>query len=171
MDNLKKGMSKHPDLNIPVRAALLLIVVRLAFHFADINWPAFQTIYLFIAVGALIPLCIYAIWPRSFTPQFIQEVATAMRIMAVYAIIMIVFIIVYYAFIDTEYFAEKQAEILQGAIATADPSEHDKLREQVEEFFSLRNFSVLLLIGFVISGGFYALFFSILKQLYLKSKK
>ena len=46
MVNYKKGMSKHPNLNIPVRAALLLIVVRLAFHFADINWPEFQMIYL-----------------------------------------------------------------------------------------------------------------------------
>lgn len=164
-------MSKHPNLNIPVRAALLLIVVRLAFHFADINWPEFQTVYLFIAVGTLIPLCIYAIWPRPFVPPFIKEVATAMRVMAVYAIIMILFIVVFYAFIDKEYFIEKQTEILQGAIENADPSEHDKLREQVADFFSLRNFSVLLLIGFVISAGFYALFFTILKQLFLKNKQ
>ncbi|NEN24854.1 hypothetical protein G3O08_15230 [Cryomorpha ignava] len=164
-------MSKHPNLNIPVRAALLLIVVRLAFHFADINWPEFQMVYLFIAVGGLIPLCIYAIWPRPIVPPFIKEVATAMRIMAVYAIIMIVFIIVFYAFIDKAYFVEKQTEILQGALETADPSEYGKLKQQVEDFFSLRNFSVLLLIGFVISAGFYALFFTILKQLFLKNKQ
>lgn len=164
-------MSKHPNLNIPVRAALLLIVVRLAFHFSDINWPEFQMAYLFIAVGALIPLCIYAIWPRKIVLPFIQEVGSAMRIMAVYAIIMIVFIIVFYAFIDKAYFVEKQTEILQGALKTADPSEYGKLKEQVESFFSLRNFSVLLLIGFVISAGFYALFFTILKQLFLKSRQ
>ena len=164
-------MTKHPNLNIPVRAALLLIVVRLAFHFADINWPEFQMIFVFLAVGALIPLCIYAIWPRGNQQlEFLKEIAGALRVMAVYAIIMIVFIVVYYAFIDTSYFPEKRADILRGAIESDPNADHAELAKQAEEFFSLRNFSILLLVGFLISSGFYALFFTILKRLLLKQK-
>ena len=163
-------MTKHPNLNIPVRAALLLIVVRLAFHFADINWPEFQMIFVFVAVGALIPLCIYAIWPRGQQLEFLKEIAGALRVMAVYAVIMIVFIVVYYAFIDTSYFPEKRADILRMAIESEPEVDHAVLAQRAEEFFSLRNFSILLLVGFLISAGFYALFFTILKRLLMNQK-
>ncbi len=163
-------MSKHPNLNIPIRAALLLIVVRLAFHFADINWPQFQMAYLFLVIGVLIPLCIYAIWPRQKgpLPPLFTEVSAAMRVMAVYAIVMIVFIIVFYALIDKSFFIEKQTEILEGALKNDPSANQDELKQRVESFFSLRNFSVLLLLGFMISSAFYALFFSILKRLFFK---
>lgn len=165
------GVTKHPNLNIPVRAALLLIVVRLAFHFADINWPEFQMIFVFLAVGALIPLCIYAIWPRENKQlEFLKEIAGALRVMAVYAVIMIVFIVVYYAFIDTSYFPEKRADILRVAIESDPQADQVSLAEKAKEFFSLRNFSILLLVGFLISSGFYALFFTILKRLLMKQK-
>lgn len=164
------GVTKHPNLNIPVRAALLLIVVRLAFDFADINWPEFQMIYVFIAVGALIPLCIYAIWPRGEQIEFLKEIAGALRVMAVYAVIIIVFIVVYYAFIDTSYFPEKRADILRMAIESEPDADHILLAQRAEEFFSLRNFSILLLVGFMISSGFYALLFTILKRLLMNQK-
>ena len=165
-------MTKHPNLNIPVRAALLLIVVRLAFHFADINWPEFQMIYVFLAVGALIPLCIYAIWPRgNQQPEFLKEITGALRVMAAYAIIMIVFIVVYYAFIDTSYFPEKRAEITRLAIESEPDADPIELTKKAEEFFSLRNFSILLLVGFLISSGFYALFFTIIKRVFMNRKE
>ena len=163
-------MTNHPNLNTPIRAALLLIVVRLSFHFADINWPPFQMVFLFLAVGTLIPLCIYAIWPRAYAPGFLKEVSSAMRIMAVFAVIMIAFIIVFYAFIDKEFFPEKQAEILKSALESNPESKHAELRKQVEDFFSLRNFSVLLLLGFMISSAFYAVFFTVLKRLIMRQK-
>lgn len=166
------GVTKHPNLNIPVRAALLLIVVRLAFHFADINWPEFQMIFVFLAVGALIPLCIYAIWPRSEDQvEFPKEIAAALRVMAVYAVIMIAFIVVFYAFIDTSYFPEKRADIVRRALESQPDSDPAELTQQAEDFFSLRNFSILMLVGFLISSGFYALFFTIIKRVFMNRKR
>lgn len=164
-------MAKHPNVNIPIRVALVLIIIRLGFFFADVKWEPFEMVYLFLIVGTLIPLCLYGIWPRGKNKTFLQDLSAAMRSMAVYGIIIIIFTILFYAFIDTSFFAEKQTEILKRTIEQAPGKDIAKLQENVESFFSLRNFSVLLLMGFMIASIFYALFFTVIKRLFYERMK
>lgn len=163
-------MAKHPNINIPIRVALVLIAVRLAFFFADYNWPSFEMVYAFFAFGALIPLSIYGIWPRLKTKSFLQDLKDALRVMLVYGIVMFVFTVVFYAFIDTSFFPEKQTEIVKRAIEGNPNADISKLQTNAENFFSLQNFSGLLLIVFMAAALFYGIFFSVLKRLFLRRK-
>lgn len=166
------SVGKHPNLNIPTRAALLLIAVRFGFHIADVNWPAFQMIFIFISLGALIPLCIYAIWPRRGDGgDFLKEIAKALRVMLIYSVIIVVFLIVFYAFIDTSYFPEKQAEIVRAAMQQNPDASVDELTTSAQTFFSLRNFSLLMSLGFLAASGFYAILFTTLKRLFFKNHR
>lgn len=160
-------MAKHPNVNIPIRVAMVLIIIRLGFFFLPVAWPPFETVYIFAIAGALIPLCIYGIWPRGGESSFIKDVAAGMRSMSVYGIIIIVFTIIFYAFIDPSFFAEKQTEILTGLVKASPEKDVDALREQVSNFFSLRNFSALLLMVFLFTSVFYALFFAVIKRVVL----
>lgn len=167
----KMSGKKHPNLNIPTRVALLLMAVRFGFYLADIHWPTFQMIFVFVAVGGLIPLCIYAIWPRPDEPNdFLKEIAQALRVMAIYSILMVVFLIIFYAFIDTSFFPEKQAEIIKVALKNDPNANLEELTQSAEAFFSLRNFSILLLLGFMAASGFYAILFTTLKRVFIKKR-
>lgn len=160
-------MAKHPNINIPIRVALLLITVRLAFFFADYNWPPFEMVYAFFAFGALIPLSLYGIWPRGEYRSFFQDLKDALRMMMIYGIIMFVFTVVFYAFIDKSFFPEKQTEILKRAIEGSPNADISKLKANAESFFSLQNFSGLLLIVFMAASLFYGVFFTALKRIML----
>lgn len=163
-------MAKHPNVNIPIRAALVVIIIRLGFFFLNFDWPNFEQIYIFVAVGTLIPLCIYAIWPRQVQTNFLQDLGAAMRSMSVYGIVIILFTILFYAFIDTSFFAEKQTDILKRAIEASPNKDVTKLKENIHSFFSLRNFSALLFMGFLVVAAFYALFFTVLKRLIFRAR-
>lgn len=166
-------MAKHPNVNIPIRVALALIVVRLAFFFADYNWPPFEMVYAFCAFGALIPLSIYGIWPRGEPKAFLQDLKVALKMMLIFGIIMFIFTVVFYAFIDTSFVPERQTDILKRAIHDFPNKDVSKLKEQVENNFSLLKGSSLLLIIIMAVSVFYAVFFSVLKRLligYLEKK-
>ncbi len=167
-------MAKHPNINIPIRVALVLITVRLAFFFADYNWPPFEMVYAFFTFGGLIPLCLYGIWPRSELNSFFKDLKDSLRMMLVYGIIMFIFTIIFYAFVDTSFFPEKQTEIVKRAIEGSPDADVSKLQANAENFFSLQNFSGLLLLVLMAASLFYAVFFTAIKRVlfgYLAKKQ
>lgn len=161
----------HPNLNIPVRVAIALIALRLVLFYVNGDFPYQEGIYLFLNLTAIPALVIYAIWPRGGGSDFLKSLAASMRTAMLYGFIMAVFTFVYYTFIDVDYFPNMRDEIIQKQLLALDGSEDPKVvSDKINGFFSVRNFSVLALLLFVVLSAFYAFLFGALKQVFFKSR-
>lgn len=163
-------MTAHPNLNIPIRVAIAFMALRLLFFFLDWQWDPVDMTFLFIGLAGLIPLCIYALWPRQTTQSLLEGIFASMRVVLTYSILVTVFYFVYYSFVDVGYFPEMRELILQREIANSPPEQHAEIGKNIARFFSVRNFSVLLLIVFMAFSIFYAVFFTAIKRVALKRK-
>lgn len=161
----------HPNLNIPVRVAIGLIALRLVLFFVNGDFPYQEEIYLFLNLTAIPALVIYAIWPRGGKSDFIKSVGASMRSAMLYGFIMAIFTFVYYTFIDADYFPNMRDEIIQKQLQALDGTEDPAVvSDKINSFFSVRNFSVLALLLYVVLSAFYAFLFSALKQVFLRSR-
>ncbi len=163
-------MTTHPNLNIPIRVAISLMVLRLLFFFLDWQWDPVDMTFIFISLAALIPLCIYALWPRKTAQTLLEGIFSSMRVVLIYSILTTIFYFVYYSFIDVGYFPEMRELILQREIANSTPEQHAEIGENIERFFSVRNFSVLLLVLFMAFSIFYSVLFTAIKRVAFKQK-
>ncbi len=146
------------------------MLVRLVLHFAEMPWPWLDFGFLAITAGVIIPLVFYSIWPRTPEKRFLDDFLKSMRITAAFTLAMVVFFILFYAFVNEDFLITRRTEILLKALESSPTAKHDSVREGVNSFFSLRNFSVLLLIGGMVLCVFYSLLFSALKRLVIKSR-
>jgi len=172
-------MSDHPKLSIAIQAALGLILLRLVAFFLNWNPQFVDTGFLFISLAGLIPLSIYAIWPRGRNKSFLQEVNSSMRLTALFGLIITVFLFLFYQFLETEYFDLTQEQIINREFKNYE-SENDgsqmpaadaeKLQDNIGQFFSVRNYTAIVLVLFIIMSVFYAVLFSVLKKLLVQAK-
>jgi hypothetical protein len=161
----------HPNLNIPVRVAIGLIALRLVLFFVNGDFPYQEEIYLFLNLTAIPALVIYAIWPRGDKSDFIKSVGASMRSAMLYGFIMAIFTFLYYTFIDVDYFPNKRDEIIERQLLALDGTEDPAVVSgKINDFFSVRNLSVLALLLYILLSAFYAFLFSALKQVFLRSR-
>ena len=153
--------------------------MRLLAFFLGWNPEYIDTGFLFISLAALIPLTIYAIWPRSLKKSFLQEITSTMRITALFGLVITVFLFLFYQFMETEYFELTRDEIMNRELrqyaaensGNAMPSgAADKLEDNISEFFSIRNYSAIILVLFIVLSGFYAVLFAVLKKLWVQAR-
>lgn len=163
-------MTVHPNLNIPIRVAIAFMALRLLFFFLDWQWDPVDMIFLFIGLAGLIPLCIYALWPRDDDQTLLEGIFASMRVVLTYSILITVFFFVYYSFVDTGYFPEMRELILQREITNSPAEQHAEIGDNINRFFSVRNFSVLLLIVFLAFSIFYAVFFTAIKRVAFRKR-
>jgi len=158
----------HPSVNISVRVALALMALRLVLFFINADFPFQEEIFLFLLFAAFPCLTIYAIWPRSEMKSFKDDALNSLRLNVIFAVAMAIFIYAFYAFADTDYFPNMRDMIVAREFdANPDLDEAD-LRRGVEQFFSLRNFSILAILFFMAMGVFYSVLFSAMKRLVIK---
>ena len=86
--------------------------------------------------------------------EFIQDVKAGMKVAALYAIFMTVFVYIYYKFIDAEYFKLKLEKQLQ--LAKENNIDLKRAREMGQFALSAFFQSTVTLIGFMFLGSFYA---------------
>ena len=158
----------HPSINIAVRVALILMILRLVLFFANADLPYQEEVYLFLLLAAFPTLSLYAIWPRSAKQDFKSDALASLRVTAVFAVAMAIFIYAFYAFVDKSYFPNMIDLIVNREIAANPDLDKDELRKGVETFFSVRNFSVLAILFFLVMAAFYSVLFSAVKRLILK---
>jgi len=172
-------MNNHPKLNIAFQAAIGLILLRLVVFFLNWNPQFVDTGFLFISLAALIPLSIYAIWPRGQNKSFLQEVSASMRLTALFGLIITVFLFLFYQFLETEYFELTREEIINREMRNYEAASNgnemptddaEKLEENVSSFFSIRNYTAIVLVLFIILSAFYAILFSALKKILAQTR-
>ena len=172
-------MSNHPKFSIALQAAIGLILLRLVAFFLNWNPQFVDTGFLFISLAALIPLSIYAIWPRGQKKSFLQEVTASMRLTALFGLIITVFLFFFYQFLETEYFELTREDIINREMrnyeATSNgnqmPAEDaEQLQDNVTGFFSIRNYSAIVLVLFIVLSAFYAILFSALKKILAQTR-
>jgi hypothetical protein len=172
-------MSDHPKLSIAIQAAIGLILLRLVAFFLNWNPQFVDTGFLFFSLAALIPLSIYAIWPRGENKGFLKEVNTSMRLTALFGLIITVFLFLFYQFLETEYFELTREQIINREFKTYESENNgnempaadaEKLQDNITEFFSIRNYTAIVLVLFIILSAFYAVLFSVLKKLLVQTK-
>jgi hypothetical protein len=158
----------HPSVNISVRVALGLMALRLVLFFINADFPYQEEIFLFLLLAAFPLLTIYAIWPREPKTDFKRDALNSLRLNAVFSVAMAIFIYAFYAFADTNYFPN-MVDMITAREFEANPDlDEAELRRGVEQFFSLRNFSVLAVLFFLAMGVFYAVLLSALKRLVIR---
>jgi len=158
----------HPSLNISVRVALSLMALRLVLFFINADFPYQEEGFLFLLLTAFPALSIYAIWPRNPATNFQKDFVNSLRLTVVFSVAMALFIFAFYAFADTDYFPNSQDLIVSRELEANPELNEEELRTNVTEFFSIRNFSVLATILFLVMGFFYSILFSALKKVVIK---
>lgn len=158
----------HPSINIAVRVALILMIVRLVLFFANADLPYQEEAYLFLLLAAFPSLSLYAIWPRSTKQDFKSDALASLRVTAVFGVAMAIFIYAFYAFVDKTYFPNMIDLIVSREMEANPDLEEKELRKGVEAFFSVRNFSVLAILFFLVMAAFYSVLFAAVKRLVIK---
>ncbi len=158
-------MTSHPSLKISLRAAIAFIVIRLVVFYAGISFEQIDMIMVFLGLFGLIPLAIYALWPRNKVTTLLEDISGALRIMGLYVVIITFYTYIHYSFVDTAYFSATQADIIEAAVQSESEDKRAEITENVQAFFSVRNASVMLLLLSIALSIFYALLFSAIKRL------
>jgi hypothetical protein len=158
----------HPSVNISVRVALGFMALRLVLFFINADFPYQEEIFLFLLLAAFPGLTIYAIWPRATMKSFKQDALNSLRLNVIFAVAMAIFIYAFYAFADTNYFPNMRDMIVAREFDANPNLDEADLRRGVEQFFSLRNFSILSILFFIAMGVFYSILFSAVKRLAFK---
>ena len=148
-----------------------MMLLRLLAFLANLNWEMLDIAFVGVALAGVIPLSIYAVWPReNAAKSFLKQTSKSMRVTAFYGLLITIFLFLFYTFIDKEFFEIMQNRIIENELTAAPEAQHQKIRENVPEFFSLRNFTAMVLILFIASAAFYSILFSALQTLVSKQK-
>jgi len=158
----------HPSVNISVRVALGLMALRLVLFFINADFPYQEEVFMFLLLAAFPALTIYAIWPRIPKTDFKRDALNSLRLNLIFAVAMAIFIYAFYAFADTAYFPNMVDMIVAREYDANPKLDEAELRRGVEQFFSLRNFSILAVLFFMAMGAFYSVLFSAIKRLVIK---
>lgn len=161
-------MGNHPNIKIALGVSLILMIARLLAFALALDSQYLDTAFLFVFLAGLIPLSLYAIWPRSKDWVFYGDLMKSLRITILYGVLISVFLFVFYSFIDTSYFPKTRAEIIEAQLSQATDADPTEVKRNIENFFSVRNFSVLILVLFLVLAVFYSILFSALKRIMLK---
>ncbi len=130
-----------------------------------------DAVYLFLNLAAIPVLVLYAIWPRGAQKEFLEDATAALRNAGLYGVIMVVFLFIYYSFVDVNYFANMHEGIITKELAAIEEDvDAAEVASQIRSFFSVRNFSVLALALYLVLSVFYALLFTALKRLFLRAR-
>jgi amino acid transporter len=134
-------------------------LLKLSVYFNSLQFSTFENVALFANIFVLMTGVFFGI--RLFKSQqkeatsYIDDFKAGMRIAAVYALLMSIFLYVYYAHIDPTYFEIK----LQNQLEAAQNQENIDLAKAQEmgEFILSPYFqSTVSLLGFLILGSFYS---------------
>jgi hypothetical protein len=156
----------HPNLHTTLKVALAVMSVRLLLYYSHLESEWAEPSYLFINLGALPALSVYAIWPRASYTGFLEDAKASMKLLGLYSLLMTVFFFVYYQFVDVEFFKSKQEALIYNAIQSNEEGiDPEDAADKVRSFFSLRNGTAIVLAGYVALSAFYSIFFSALKRL------
>lgn len=161
---------RHPNYNIPVRVALLLMALRLALFFFNADFPGQEEGFVFLLLAALPILAIYAIWPRPGRPRgsLMRDSLAALRITLVYSALMVAFLYFYFTFADTDFFPNFQDRAISMELERNTDLSPEEITKRGREFFSKRNFTVLTIGAFLVMSAFYSFLFSILKRVFIR---
>lgn len=162
--------SKHPNTFVPVAAALIIIILRLLLYSFGWTLPNENFVLLFLNLLAVMCLVIYGIWPRQRKTDFLTDIKAAMKAAGIYALVIAGFVIVYYNFIEPDFFSKLNEQIISAQLSAEPEADAEQIRTNVEGFFNLRNFTALIFIGFLFFGGFYSVIFTALKKAVLKNR-
>jgi hypothetical protein len=158
----------HPSVSVSLRAAGALMGIKLLLHLFNADFTYEEEVYLFLLLAAFPALVLYAIRPRGKPSSFKEDVLASLRVTAVFAVAMTLFIYAFYAFVDQNYFPN-MVDMIVSREMEADPDlDEEKLRNGVESFFSIRNFAVMAILFFLVMCAFYSVLFSAIKRLVIR---
>ncbi len=158
----------HPSINVALRVALAIMVLRLILFFVNADFPYQDETFLFILLTSFPALVLYGIWPREKKSSFKDDALMGMRLTLVFSIALALFIYAFYAFVDQDYFPNMQDMIVARELAANPDVVEEELRTGVTNFFSVRNFSVMAVLLFLVMSAFYSVLFSVVKRLVIK---
>ena len=143
---------------IAIRMVALSVFLKMLVYAMHWQHTSYERIYFFANVLILMSGIFFGIrqFKKSMNAKtdFLQDVKAGMKVAALYAIMMTLFVYIYYKFIDTGYFQVKLENQLE--LARQNDLDVEKAREMGEFALSAFFQSTVTMVGFLMLGSFYA---------------
>ncbi len=141
---------------LAVSMLLKMLVYAGGYQFSNVEYVYFFGNPFIIMVGIFLGIRLFKKqMPEKTT--FIADVKSGMKVASMYAVLMSLFVYIYYSYIDSAYFEIKLGNQLELMVENgATPQNLKKARETGEFFLSAYFMSTVTLVGFIILGTFYS---------------
>jgi hypothetical protein len=102
--------------------------------------------------------------------RLMDELKTGAKAGGLYAVISTAFVFIYFKLIDTTYFPAKREQLIAAQLKAGAP-DAEKVRQNVEGFFSIGNYTAVTLIGLVVVGLIYTLVLVVVNRYIIERMK
>ena len=157
-----------PYFKFPLIAVGIMTLVKLTFYNLDVDQQTSSNTQIFIHMGLIILSIFFTLHTLDKRPgreaSFIDDAKDGLKAGAIYALLATSLVVIYYNFIDTDFFDQMQQRIFERAdTEDAELSEAER-REKIESFFNLSNWTLATLTGYMAL----AIVYSLLMALFMK---
>ncbi len=170
MANPQIAAAKHPNYRMSFWLFTVMAILLVVLHFLNADFTLENEVYIFLNLGAIPVLVLYAIWPRGLVGTFGSDVKVAFSQAAIYGVLMSIFLYLFFTFVNENLFANRQEAIIETKLAEMAVPNRQEITDQVQSFFSVRNFSLLAMVAYLLISIFYTLLFSALKRLVIRPR-
>ncbi len=150
-------MKINPTLRVAIIMALVAGILRLLVFFSGYSSPELARYVIFMHMFCILLSVFFGIrasqtGKKQTTPG--GDLKSAIKAGGVYTLISTAFVFIYFKFIDINYFVIKQQELIEAEVKNG--GNIDQIREKVENFFSLMNYTTVTLLGLMMISFMYS---------------
>lgn len=165
---MSKTTPLPPYFKFPLIAVGVMTLVKLTFFNLDVDQQTSSNTQIFIHMALIILSIFFTLHALDRRPgrqaSFIDDAKDGLKAGAIYALLATSLVVIYYNFIDTDFFDQMQERIYaRSAEEDAELSEAER-REKIESFFNLSNWTLATLTGYMAL----AIVYSLLMALFMK---
>jgi len=140
-------MKVNPTLRVAIILALTAGIIRLVAFFGGFASPNMSKYVMFMHMLFILFSVFFGIRSSQSGKQTTPgaDLKAAIKAGGVYTVISTAFVFIYFRFIDINYFVLKQQELIEAEVKRG--GNINQIKEKVENFFSLMNYSTITLLG------------------------
>ena len=160
-------MRVNPTLKVAIILALTAGVIRLLTFFGGFSSP---NVAKYVIFGHMLCILLSIFFGIRYSQQGKEttpggDLKSGIKAGGVYTLISTAFVYIYFRFIDINYFAIKQQELIEAEVKRG--GNIDQIKDKVESFFSLMNYTTVTLLGLMMITFLYAVLVVVLDRYFL----
>jgi len=146
---------------IAIRMTAVSIFLKLLVYTLNWQFTTYEKIYFFINIFILMSGVFFGIYffkkSQTSKSSFLEDIKAGMKVAALYAFFMTVFVFIYYRFIDEQYLIQKLENKLEVVRNSGQSAQNESNARKIGEVILSPFFqSTITLVGYLLLGSFYA---------------